>query len=1033
MHKVRVDTGAELSDLRPLLRELVALSAVPAVWVERAATVRESGTEAVATGVADALCGLMQLDFAFVRLRDPVSDRAVDVTRGDAWKSFPEWLESHLPATGRLPRRAHVPDVGGGSEPCRGFVVPIGLGGEAGVLAAARERSEFPAATDELLISLAANQAATAFQSARLIHERRRAEEELREARNQLEVRVVERTAELRRSEAYLAEAQRLTRTGSFAIDVSTREVTHSSGEHTRLYGFDPEEGTPSLSEFLERIHPHDRARCTEAFERGIREATKIEVEYRVVPPQSPARQHHAIADPVFDAAGEVAEVVGTIVDVTEPRHAETELARLADEQAALRRVATLVAREAPQAEVFTAIAEEIGQLLGTEQIRMLRYEGDRSAVVVGSSGNDDVFPHGSRQLLDGDTAASRVLRTGRTARIDDYGTASGPLAETARSIGVRSAVGAPILVEGRLWGAIVTATTREEPPPPETESRLGQFTELMATAIANTEARAEVERLAEEQAALRRVATLVAKESPPAEVFAKVAEELANVLGDVDCSLFRDEGDGTASAVALWGAGVSAGLPVGTRLPVDGDGVIASVLREGRPCRIGDYSGATGAIAERGRELGIRSAVGCPIVVGGRIWGAMGAARYEAEALPPVTETRMVQFAELVATAIANAEARNEVMRLAEEQAALRRVATLVAQGAAPTAVFDAVAAEMERLLGADGVTLSRYELAEEVTVVAHRGANAARVPPGTRVRHGGENVTSIVRRTKRPARLGHYEGTEGPIAELVRDLGVRASVGAPIIVDGQLWGCTIAAWQGELSPPADTEERMTKFAALLDTAIANADSRDQLAASRARLVTAGDEARRRVVRDLHDGAQQRLVHAIVSLKLAQRAFGEGDGKAEALVGEALEHAEQGNAELRELAHGILPAVLASGGLRAGVEAFVGRLDLPVRVEIPAARLPAEVEASAYFIVAEALTNVVKHSHAERAEVTASVEDGTLRVQVRDHGIGGADADGPGLVGIGDRATALGGRLDVESPPGAGTLVTATLPLSSG
>jgi signal transduction histidine kinase len=216
-----------------------------------------------------------------------------------------------------------------------------------------------------------------------------------------------------------------------------------------------------------------------------------------------------------------------------------------------------------------------------------------------------------------------------------------------------------------------------------------------------------------------------------------------------------------------------------------------------------------------------------------------------------------------------------------------------------------------------------------------------------------------------------------------------------------------------------------------LLDTAIANADSRDQLTASRARLLTAGDEARRRVVRDLHDGAQQRLVHTIVTLKLAQRAFIEGDGQAEPLVGEALQHAQQGNAELRELAHGILPSVLTRGGLRSGVDALVTRLDLPVHVDVPADRFQAEIEASAYFIVAEALTNVVKHSHATRAEVTASVEDRMLRIDVRDDGSGGADPDGQGLVGMNDRVTALGGRLQIESPKGGGTRVTATLPLS--
>jgi signal transduction histidine kinase len=368
----------------------------------------------------------------------------------------------------------------------------------------------------------------------------------------------------------------------------------------------------------------------------------------------------------------------------------------------------------------------------------------------------------------------------------------------------------------------------------------------------------------------------------------------------------------------------------------------------------------------------------------------------------------------------------------LAEEQAALRRVATLVAEGSAPTVVLDAVAAEMERLLDADGVALARYERGDEVVLLAHRGLNAQRVPPGTRVRHEEESVSAIVRRTARPARMDDYDGRGGAIAQLVRTVGVRASVGAPIVVDGRLWGVVVANWNSEKSPPPGTEQRMGQFAELLDSAIANADSRDQLTASRARLVTEADEARRRVVRDLHDGAQQRLVHTIVTLKLAKRALQRDNGDAESLVGEALEQAERGTAELRELAHGILPPVLTRGGLRAGVHTVVSRLDLPVEVDVPDERFPREIEASAYFIVAEALTNVVKHANAERAVVRAFAENGTLHVEVRDDGIGGADPRGHGLMGIADRATAFGGRLDIDSPAGGGTVVAATLPLSS-
>jgi signal transduction histidine kinase len=239
------------------------------------------------------------------------------------------------------------------------------------------------------------------------------------------------------------------------------------------------------------------------------------------------------------------------------------------------------------------------------------------------------------------------------------------------------------------------------------------------------------------------------------------------------------------------------------------------------------------------------------------------------------------------------------------------------------------------------------------------------------------------------------------------------------------------LTIWRREGSPPADTEERMGKFAELLETAIANADSRDQLTASRARLVTEADDARRRVVRDLHDGAQQRLLQAIVTLKLAQRALEPtSNATADALIAEALAHAQQGNTELRELAHGILPAVLVQGGLRGGVRSIVSRLDLPVEIDVPSERFSAEVEASAYFVVAEALTNVVKHACAERAEVRASMGNGMLRVEVRDDGVGAADPSGHGLVGLADRVTAIGGELVVHSPEAGGTLVAANLPV---
>jgi signal transduction histidine kinase len=284
----------------------------------------------------------------------------------------------------------------------------------------------------------------------------------------------------------------------------------------------------------------------------------------------------------------------------------------------------------------------------------------------------------------------------------------------------------------------------------------------------------------------------------------------------------------------------------------------------------------------------------------------------------------------------------------------------------------------------------------------------------------------------TGRPARIEGFADGSGPLGVAGREMGLRSSAGGPIIVEGHVWGVVIAGSTADQRLPADAEARLGSFTELVATAIANAESRTALADSRARIVTAADESRRRIERDLHDGAQQRLVHAVIVLKLAVRALTNGDANAGDLVAEALRHAEQANAELRELAHGILPAALTRGGLQAGVEALVSRLSLPVSVDVSVARLPAGVEATAYFVITEALTNVVKHARADGAGVTARVEDEELRIEVRDDGIGGARGDHiTGLGGLEDRVSALDGRLVVESPPGGGTRVRALLPVS--
>jgi signal transduction histidine kinase len=706
---------------------------------------------------------------------------------------------------------------------------------------------------------------------------------------------------------------------------------------------------------------------------------------------------------------GELAAHAGRRADVSEVARSE-----LLEEQRALRRVATLVARGVSPDELFAAVAEEVGLLLEVDGARVVYYEGDdevRQLAGWSAPGYDE--PPRGRVKLEATSVTSEVLRTGRAARIDDYESVNRVVPRVVQRAGIQSGVGAPIFVDARLWGAVLAWSMHRQPLPETSEARLAAFTELVATAISNTTSQAELARLADEQTALRRVATLVARGVPPFEVFSAVARELGQLLGVDATHMGRYEPDGTVSGVASWSR-AGDHLPVGTQVVVEGENVTALVLRTGRPARMDSYDEAAGPIATTMRELGLESSVGAPIVVDGRLWGVMIVSSRGEEPLAPDTESRIRAFTELVATAISNTEARAEVGRLADEQAALRRVATLVARESSPAQVFAAVAKEVGQLLRVEDTKMFRYEADGSATVVADWGERGTTVPIGTSLAVGGENVASLVLRTERPARVDD------------------SAVGTPIVVEGRLWGAMIASSTRGEPLPAGTESRIEKFTELVATAISNMQARSDLAASRARIVAATDDERRRVVRDLHDGAQQRLVHTVVTLKLARDALEqEEEDAAPALVDEALDHAQRATDELRELAHGIIPAVLTHGGLRAGVEALASRMPVPVDVGVSVDRLPAPVEATAYFVVAEALTNVAKHSAAERAEVAVLVENGTLRVHVCDDGVGGAQPDGSGLVGLGDRLAALDGRLRVESPAGGGTRVEAAIPLS--
>jgi signal transduction histidine kinase len=370
---------------------------------------------------------------------------------------------------------------------------------------------------------------------------------------------------------------------------------------------------------------------------------------------------------------------------------------------------------------------------------------------------------------------------------------------------------------------------------------------------------------------------------------------------------------------------------------------------------------------------------------------------------------------------------------RLAEEQAALRRVATLVAAQAGADDIFAAVGEEVAGLLRADLGGVTRYEPDGSLTLVAAWGEGRPFVPVGTRVELEGENAATTMLRSGLPVRITSYEGLSGPLAALLRELGIRSSVGAPIVVDGRVWGTISVASKKPEPFPDDTESRIMGFAQLAATAISNAVSRSQLAASRARVVAAADETRRRIERDLHDGIQQRLVSLALELRFAEEGVPPDQVELRKELGRLADGLTDALDEVRELARGIHPAILSEGGLGAALKALARRSAVPVELEVNVeGRLPEGIEVATYFVVSEALANAAKHARASVALVNVETAGSLLQVSIRDDGLGGADpARGSGLIGLTDRVQALGGTLSVLSPPGQGTTIRAQLPLS--
>jgi signal transduction histidine kinase len=475
------------------------------------------------------------------------------------------------------------------------------------------------------------------------------------------------------------------------------------------------------------------------------------------------------------------------------------------------------------------------------------------------------------------------------------------------------------------------------------------------------------------------------------------VTAEMMRLLGIDHVRAVRFEPDETATVIAAQGSSPDI-FAVGEHPPTDGGTSLERVLRTGEPARIDDYRAVTGPPGETLRRAGIGSVAAAPIIVEGRTWGGLLAAATADNELPPQAEASMAQFADLVSMAISNAEARADIERLAAEQSALQRVATLVAREATLDEFFPSLAREIRVLLDVDAVVISRCDV------------------PG-------------------PAALITVDADEGSLPFDWEQIHVEPgldSTSCTISVDGNRWGWIAIASRSPKLIPFDATRRLAEFSQQASMAIAGADRRADLIASRARIVQAGDAARRRVERDLHDGAQQQLISIGLQLRALEHVL-PGDESVRERLSALSARLDDALGGLRELSHGLHPAVLFDGGLTSAVRTLARRNAIPVdlRMALSRERYDEPVEVAAYYVVSEALANTIKHADASSVTVELREHTGRLEVTVRDDGQGGADpGNGSGLVGLRDRVEAIGGAFRLDSPVAAGTTIEVSLPL---
>jgi len=534
-----------------------------------------------------------------------------------------------------------------------------------------------------------------------------------------------------------------------------------------------------------------------------------------------------------------------------------------------------------------------------------------------------------------------------------------------------------------------------------------------------------ELERVADEQAALRRIATLVAAGATEADLAAAVSSEVGALFDAQSASVVRWDGD-TIRVIGSWALDSVDVRPAGAVLTYGGDTLAARVVQTAAPARIDSVDDLQTEFArQRWAELGWQASIGAPIMVDRKVWGIVAASRKELGApFPQGDEERLRDFSALIAQAIVNAEARSETAALVAEQSSLRHIATLVAAGRPQAEVLDAVTSAAGALFDAATVTLVHWEGVHDEVVVnaAWSAPGSTALPPGTLYHPDPDGPTLGVLET----------GTARRGSESSPERGTVSVIAAPVIAARSLYGALAAARPADDPFPVGAEIRLRSFADLTAQSITNDRAQTELRASRARIVRTTDEARRRLERNLHDGAQQRLVSVSLALRLVEQMIQSDPSTADVVLHEASRELAEALQELRELARGLHPALLNEHGLEPALAAASARAPFPVEITgIPERRLPGAVEAAIYYVVAESLTNAARHGAASSATVAVSCSGDTVTVEIADNGRGGASLEaGSGLRGLVDRVEALGGELALSSPHGAGTLVRAELPL---